>query len=145
MASDPNLTSHRSWAGRWVPRLYLGVAALLIPWDVYLAVTLPTHSVAHHYRLAWAGFDLLLIMVLARIGWLAARRNPHVVLTAAAGATMLCIDAWFDVLTAAPGAEHTQAVLMALFLELPGAYLCGTLARRGLAAMVARIVVLPDA
>lgn len=140
MASDRILT-HRSWAGRWVPRLYLAVAAALIPWDIYLAATLPSHSVATHYRFAWTGFDLLLIIVLARIGWLAAKRNPNVVLTAATGATMLCIDAWFDVLTATPGAEHTQAVLMAIFLELPGAFLCGQLARRALAAMVARIVV----
>ena len=143
MASDPSLTAHRTWAGRWVPRLYLAVATLLIPWDVYLASSLPLHSVAYHYRGAWVGFDLFLILVLARTGWLAAKRDPHVVLTATACATMLIIDAWFDVLTAHPGADRTTAILMALILELPGAFLCGLLARRGLAAMVARIVVPP--
>ena len=134
-ASTPN---HRAWAGRWVPRLYLTVAALLIPWDFYLALTLPRRSVAHHYDAAWVGFDLLLIVALARIGWLALRRDPHVMLTAAAGATLLCVDAWFDVVTSAPGDERVQALLLAAFLELPGAYLCGLLAHRGLHAVVER-------
>lgn len=122
-----------------MPRLYLTVAALLIPWDVYLSATLPAHSVAHHYRGAWVGFDVMLIVVMGRIGWLAARRDPHVVLTAGVGATLLCVDAWFDVLTAGPGAQRTEAVLMALVLELPGAFLCAMLARRGMAALIARI------
>lgn len=129
---------HRSWAGRWVPRLYLLFAAALIPWDVHLALTLPERSVAHHYDAAWVGFDLILIVVLARIGWLAFRRDPHVVLTAAAGATLLCVDAWFDVLTAAPGDDRAQAVVLAVLVELPGAFLCGLLAHRGLHALVAR-------
>jgi hypothetical protein len=72
-----------------------------------------------------------LIIVLARIGWLAYRRNPYVVLSGATGAAMLVTDAWFDVTTAAPGPAHTQAVLSAVFLEFPAATLCGLLARRG--------------
>jgi hypothetical protein len=119
--------------------MYLLVAALLIPWDCYLAATLPHRSVAHHYDAAWVGFDLLLIVVLARIGWLAAKRHAHVVLTAAAGATLLVVDAWFDVVTSAPGGARTQAIILALVLELPGAYLCALLARRGLATLVSRI------
>jgi len=122
-----------------VPRFYLLLATLLIPWDCYLAATLPAHSVAYHYRGAWVGFDVVLILVLARIGWLAARRNPHVVLMATAGGTMLCVDAWFDVLTAGPGWPRTQAILLAVVLELPGAVLCGVLARRGMTALLARV------
>lgn len=123
---------------RWVPRLYLGFAAALLPWAGYLAVSLPQRSISEHYRATWVGFDLALIVVLARIGWLAYRRNPHVVLTATTGATMLVADAWFDITTAAPGAAHLQAVLSAAFLELPCAALCTLLARRGLDALAAR-------
>lgn len=128
----------RAWAGRWVPRLYLGVAAALIPWTVYLAVTLPEHQVTAHYRGVWVGYDVVLVIVLARIGWFAARRDPRVVLTATAGATLLVADAWFDVMTSATPSGRLAAILDAVILELPGALLCAVLARRGLAALVER-------
>ncbi|MCA1982052.1 hypothetical protein [Nocardioides nematodiphilus] len=128
----------RAWAGRWVPLAYLGVAVALIPWTLYLAVTLPVHATATHYRLAWVGFDVILIVVLARIGWFAWRRDPRVVLTAAAGATLLAADAWFDVTTAVSAQARTGAIVAAVLLELPGALLCMALARRGLATLMAR-------
>lgn len=81
-----------------------------------------------NYRLTWVGFDIVLIPVLARIGWLAYSRDPSIVLTAFAGATLLATDAWFDVTTAADGPDRTRAIL----LEVPGASLCALLARRGL-------------
>lgn len=139
MATHARRSVVPSWAGPWVPRFFLLIAALLIPWDVFLALTLPRRSVAQHYDAAWVGFDIILILVMARIGWLVHRRNPHVVLTATAGATLLMVDAWFDVLTSTPGGALTQAVLEAVFLELPGAVLCTLLARRGMAALIARI------
>lgn len=128
----------RTWAGRWVPILYLGVAAALIPWTVYLGLTLPQRHVISQYRAVWVGYDIVLILVLARIGWFAARRDPRVVLTATAGATLLVADAWFDVMTAATPGGRTGALLEAVLLELPGAVLCALLARRGLAQLVAR-------
>lgn len=121
-----------------MPRLYLLFAILLIPWTMYLGATLPTHTVAHHYRAAWVGFDLVLLLVLARIGWRAARRDPHVVLTATVGATMLCIDAWFDVMTAPAGEGRTESLLLAVLVELPVAVLCALLARGGLLSLLAR-------
>lgn len=128
----------RAWAGRWVPRLYLGVATALIPWTVYLALTLPLHQVISHYRGVWVGYDIVLIVVLGRIGWFASRRDPRVVLTGTAGATLLVADAWFDVMTAATSVGRLGAILDAVLLELPGAVLCALLARRGLAELVAR-------
>lgn len=119
----------------WLPRAYLVVAAALVPWTVYLAVSLPARSTSLHYRGTWVGFDIVLVLVLARIGWFAAHRDPRVVLTAAAGTALLAADAWFDVTTAAPGSAHLQAVVSAVLLELPGAALCSLLARRGLAVL----------
>lgn len=93
-----------AWAPGWIPYAYLAFAAALVPWAIYLAVILPRRYVSEHYRATWVGFDIALIPFLIRIGWFAHRRNPRVVLTAAAGATMLVADAWFDITTAAMGA-----------------------------------------
>lgn len=123
---------------RWLAWAYLAVAAALVPWTVYLAVTLPHRSLSLHYRNTWVGFDVVLVVVMARIGWFAARRDPRVVLSAAVGATMLAADAWFDVTTSAPGAAHVQALLSAGLLELPGALLCSLLARHGLRVLTTR-------
>lgn len=116
----------------WVTRMYLGVAIVLVPWVCYLAVSLPQRSVSVHYRGTWVGFDVALVLVLARIGWLAHRRNPRIILTAAAGSTMLLMDAWFDVTTSAPGQGRTRAILAAVVLEIPAAALSALLARRAL-------------
>ena len=124
--------------GGWIAWVYLVFAAALVPWTVYLAVSLPERSVSEHYRGTWVGFDVALTLVLARIAWLVRRRDPHVVLTAATGATLLVTDAWFDVTTAAAGLAHRQAVLSAVFLELPAASLCALLARRGLRTLSLR-------
>ena len=37
-------------------------------------------------------------------------RSPRASLTAAAGAALLLVDAWFDVCTSAPGLDHTLAI-----------------------------------
>jgi hypothetical protein len=37
----------------------------------------------------------------------------------AVGGTLLLIDAWFDVCTSAPGAEHATALAEAAFAEIP--------------------------
>ncbi len=119
-----------------LPWTYLGMAAVLIPWDIYLAISLPRRSISAHYRLTWVGFDVLLILVMARIGWCAHRRTPNVVLTFVVGSTLLVTDAWFDVTTAATGIDRTKAVVSAVVLELPIAALCAGLARRGLRSLV---------
>ena len=81
--------------------LMLTVAsAVLIPWIVLLALTLPRHYVAGHWRLTWVGFDIILLAALAATAWFAWRRRQAVVITAFITATLLTCDAWFDVTTA---------------------------------------------
>lgn len=53
-------------------------------------------------------------------------------LPAAMTATLLVIDAWFDVTTSAPGSALATAVAMAAFAELPAASLCAVLAMRNI-------------
>jgi len=49
---------------------------------------------------------------------------------AVATATLLIVDAWFDVTTAQPGWPLAQAILLAVFVELPTAALAFYILRR---------------
>lgn len=108
----------------WVGPLFLLLAALTVPWLVYLGITLPRREEARHYDLAWVGFDVFLAFTLLRTGWLAARGRDHVELPAVATATLLIVDAWFDVLTSPSRATALFALGSAVFVELPLAALC---------------------
>ncbi len=121
----------------WVTRAYLGIALLLVPWGVYLAISLPERAVSENYRLTWVGFDLFLVAAVARVAWLAARRDARIALGAIVVSTLLVVDAWFDVTTSAPGSARTTALLAAVLLEIPGALTSGLLAHRALHAAVA--------
>jgi hypothetical protein len=120
----------RLLAPRWVAPLFLAFSILLLPWIVYLAFSLPTRNVARHYNVSWIGFDVLLILAMARTAWLAFRQRRQLELWAMVTATLLVVDAWFDVTTAHRGWPFVQAVLQAIFVELPTAALALYLARR---------------
>jgi hypothetical protein len=47
------------------------------------------------------------------------RGDHRASLPAAAGGTLLLLDAWFDVCTSAPGTEHAMALAEAAFAEIP--------------------------
>jgi hypothetical protein len=64
-------------------------------------------------------------------GLLMLRRDIRYRLTAAATSSLLLVDAWFDIVTSAPGADRLAAVVMAAAMELPIAVLCAILAARG--------------
>lgn len=117
-------------APRWIAPLFLLLAVALLPWTAYLFVSLPVRSISHHYNLSWAGFDVLLIVALARTAWLAWHNSRQVELPAVATAVLLVVDAWFDVTTAKPGWPFAQALLMAVFAELPTAALALYISRR---------------
>ena len=110
---------------RWLAPLFLLAALALIPWTVYLVVTLPgQHLQTGYYDLAWGGFNLALASMLAATGFGLLRRKLWVQSTATAAATMLFCDAWFDVLSANSSQERLLAALLAVCVELPTAALC---------------------
>ncbi|MFZ2013987.1 MAG: hypothetical protein WAV00_09215 [Nocardioides sp.] len=117
---------------RDLARAFFVIAALLVPWTLYLALALPRHYPAHHYWLGWVGFDLALVAVLVATGLSLARGSARLSRYAAAAATMLVTDAWFDVVNAASVTDVAVAAVTAAAFELPLAFLCWRLAREAL-------------
>jgi hypothetical protein len=112
----------------WV---FAALALLMVPWTAYLSVTLPGSSRAPHYALAWAGFDVGLLLAVGLTGVAAVRVSRWLPALAGATAAMLLVDAWFDVVTAPSRREMAVAAVMAVVVELPLAALCAWLAVGG--------------
>ncbi|WP_112247895.1 hypothetical protein [Kribbella monticola] len=107
---------------KWRLVLLLFAVAVLIPWTVYLGNTLPSHYVARNWVATWVGFDILLLAMLtvtAIAGW---RRRQLLFPFAFATGVLLICDAWFDVMTSQRGDDLLQAILSAVLLELPLAF-----------------------
>ena len=117
-------TPARPPLGPWLGPLFAALAVCLVPWTVFLAVQLPERSISHHYDLAWTGFDVALIAMLGATALTAKRHSRYFSLATTATATMLVVDAWFDVVTSQPGGERIMAVVLAVIVELPLAALC---------------------
>lgn len=113
---------------RWVAPVFAVCSIALVPWIVVLAVSLPHRAVSHHYDLAWVGYDVGLAAALAATAVTAVRRSRLLPVAASAAGALLLADAWFDVVTSAPGRAVLESVAMAALVELPLAALCGWLA-----------------
>jgi hypothetical protein len=108
---------------RWVPPLLALIALLLVPWAIWLATTLPSHEVAEHCDVAWAGFDVMLAAALLATALTAWHGGRYLQACAACAGTLLAVDAWFDLLTSS-GRDLTYAIVLALVAELPLALVC---------------------
>jgi hypothetical protein len=114
---------------RWVGVLAGVCAVLLVPWIVYLAVELPEQARSAHYDVVWVGFDTVMFIALAGLGWCAWRRSTYTEVMAAITATLLVTDAWFDVVSADNDMRRMEAFGSALLIELPLAALCAWVAQ----------------
>lgn len=94
---------------RWVAPAFALAAVCTVPWVVFLAASLPATSRVND-RLAWVGFDVAEVVMLAVTAYLAWRGKAKVALAATALATMLVVDAWFDVNTSTAGEERNMAL-----------------------------------
>ena len=83
--------------------LMTGGALFMIPWIVYLALTLPQNYTVHDWPLTWVGFDILLVAFMAATAILTWLHRQVVVLPAFTTGILLVCDAWFDVTTASSG------------------------------------------
>jgi len=118
----------RTARDRLLSALVVGVF-LEIAWTIYLGWRLPRHYVAHHWDLAWVGLDVAEILLLLGSAWAAWRRRAVLIPFAVASATLLLLDAWFDVTTAGHG-DFLESVLVSIFVELPSALALLWIARR---------------
>lgn len=111
---------------RWAGPAFVLFSAILLPWTIYLGYSLPSRQRSPHYDIAWVGFDVILLAVLATTGYFALRRSRYLAITAAAVATLLVVDAWFDIMTSSRG-QLPEAITSAILIELPLAALCAWL------------------
>jgi hypothetical protein len=124
-------------AGRAIDRrraILLGVIILccigLAAWTGLLAATLPRYYRSGGWRGAWVGFDLALLAAFTATGWASWRRRQMLIICLVVLATLLCCDAWFDVVLDAHTKGFQASLLSALLIELPLAALAVLGARR---------------
>lgn len=94
----------------------------LVPWAIYLGLSLPRDYHTKHWDLAWAGFDGLEILALGATAYYGWRGRQALIGTALAAATLLICDAWFDVALDLGTPAIWTSLASALFLELPLAF-----------------------
>jgi hypothetical protein len=111
---------------RWVGPAFIACSVVLVPWTVYLGLSLPSRQLSPHYNIAWVGFDVLLIAALGGTGYFAVRGSRYLAITAAAASALLIVDAWFDIMTS-PRRQILEAIILAAFVELPLAGVCAWL------------------
>ncbi|MBD0689914.1 hypothetical protein BG452_06855 [Streptomyces sp. CBMA123] len=110
----------------------LAVSALLFAWILVLGSITRGQAEVRNWSTAWVGLDVLQVAGLVATGRLLVRRSRLTALAAAAAATLLLLDAWFDVMTAEGGGAWYTALAMALLVELPASLALTALARSAL-------------
>jgi uncharacterized membrane protein len=98
--------------------LALSAAIALIPWTIYLGLSLPQSYTAQHWQATWVGFDVLLLAFMTATAVLGFVRHYLLTLFAFSTGVLLICDAWFDILTAKRG-DFAVSVLTAALGELP--------------------------
>jgi hypothetical protein len=122
-------TAVRRRALDWVGVLFAAAALVLVPWVIFLVRALPSDHRSAHWDVAWGGFDAGLALLLVGVALAAWRRSPWLEGAATAAATLLVVDAWFDILTSSSRSELVMAIVEAAVVELPLAVFCLVLAR----------------
>jgi hypothetical protein len=110
-------------------------AVLEVLWTVYLGWRLPRNHVAYHWDVAWVGLDIAEILMLVGAAWAAWRRRAVLIFFSIASATLLILDAWFDVTTSGrKGFEGS--LILAIVVEVPSALALLWVARRSAHALL---------
>ncbi len=106
--------------------------ALLVPWVWVLIEELHGLAGKRTFSASWVGLDILEAACLLLVAFLLSRRHRATSPVAAATAAILCLDAWFDTMSAAPQLPYAESLAMACFAELPLAALLAWTAWRTL-------------
>jgi hypothetical protein len=117
--------------GRRVGSLLSIISCLiLVGWIIVLVLTLHRSFHATHWRGAWVGFDIILLAAFAATGWAFWRGRQIVIVCLLVTATLLCCDAWFDVILDLGTTDVWGSAASAAIVELPLAALLFNAARR---------------
>ncbi|MGW1626514.1 hypothetical protein [Streptomyces sp. NPDC002172] len=103
---------------------------VLVPWTVFLAVSLPDRFEARYWPMVWVGFDVMLLVSLAGAGLAVWLRRQALVPMSFVAATLLVCDAWFDVSLSWGRGDVWGSIASAVLVELPLAFLLVMRARR---------------
>jgi hypothetical protein len=103
---------------------------VLLGWIIVLIFTLHRHYTATHWRTAWIGFDLVLLSAFALTGWAFWRGRQVVIACLLVTGTLLCCDAWFDVILDLGTSGIWESFASAVIIEIPLAWLMFRAARR---------------
>jgi hypothetical protein len=96
----------------------------LLPWTIYLSITLPAKHESVHWDIVWPGLDVGIALAVGATVVALVRLSPNLPIFATIAGTLLLCDAWFDTLTSQPGSELAWAAVEALLAELPLAAFC---------------------
>jgi hypothetical protein len=110
--------------------VFTAIGIAMLPWTIWLSTSLKPHHETEHWDLAWSGFDAALAIMFLLTALAAWRRWPWVGVCAAATGTLLVTDAWFDIVLESHAKEVRNALVLALFAELPVAAVCFWIAYR---------------
>src|SRR5204863_331513 len=86
-----------------------GVAIALLPWTVYLSITLPPRHESVHWDIVWPGLDVGIALAVAVTVVALVRLSVKLPIYASIAGTLLLCDAWFDTVTSQPGSELAWA------------------------------------
>jgi hypothetical protein len=122
----------KSKRSRLLARLFAVCGVLLVPWIGVLIEQLHGHAGMRSFDSSWVGLDVIEAICLLTVARLLSRRHRATSPAAAATAAILCMDAWFDTMSAAPQVPYVESLAMACFAELPLAALLAWTAWRAL-------------
>jgi hypothetical protein len=126
----PLLGVNLAWGRRLGALVSIIACIVLAGWIIVLVLTLHRSFHAEHWKGAWVGFDLVLLIAFAATGWAFWRGRQIVIACLIITATLLFCDAWFDVVLDAGTSDVWLSVASALVVELPLAFLMFNAARR---------------
>lgn len=115
---------------RWVAVVFLAICLGIIPQIVNLSSSLAEVALANHWRTVWIGLDVAESLAFLLTAWFLFRRSALVAVTASVAATLLWLDAWFDVMTSFGDEKLATATNLAVFVEVPLGFFCFFVALR---------------
>jgi len=102
---------------RPLARLFAVCGVLLVPWIGLLIYQLHGQARKRSFESSWIGLDILEAVCLLTVALLLSRRHRATSPVAAAAAAILCMDAWFDTMSAVPKLPYAESLAMACFAE----------------------------